>query len=242
MDYGVYIINQDGEGIFNRAKLMNAGFIEALKEYDYDCFVFSDVDLVPMDDRNIYKCYDNPRHLAVAMDKFNFQLPYKSYFGGVSSLSKEQFLKINGFPNTYWGWGGEDDDIYRRITFHGMTISRPDFVIGRYRMIRHERDLHNEPNPKNPDKLGLTKWTMDRDGINSLKYTVKEIVKDLLYTFITVDIQAPSSWMRIEPVDPEMVVINDSLVFKSRDSNKIRVVLSLFCLEWFYVVKVIYRF
>ncbi|XP_029004564.1 beta-1,4-galactosyltransferase 1-like [Betta splendens] len=192
-DVGVYVINQYGEGTFNRAKLMNAGVFEALKEYDYDCFVFSDVDLVPMDDRNLYRCFDKPRHLAVAMDKFQFQLPYKTFFGGVSSLSKEQFWKINGFPNTYWGWGGEDDDIYRRIYYRGMSISRPDSVIGKYRMIRHNRDLHNEPNPKNPDKLDSTKWAMDKDGINTLNYTVKNIEKDLLYTLITVDIDAPTS-------------------------------------------------
>ncbi|XP_027130197.1 beta-1,4-galactosyltransferase 1-like isoform X2 [Larimichthys crocea] len=191
LDYGVYIINQDGEGVFNRAKLMNAGFVEALKEYDYDCFVFSDIDLVPMDDRNLYRCFQNPRHLAVAMDKFNFQLPYGSFFGGVSSLSKSQFLKINGFPNTFWGWGGEDDDIYQRVIFHEMSISRPDLVTGKYKMIKHERDLHNERNPVNADKLKRTKSTMNEDGINSLNYTVKEIVKDILYTWITVDIQAP---------------------------------------------------
>lgn len=39
------------------------------------------------------------------------RLPYKTYFGGVSALSPEQYMKMNGFPNTYWGWGGEDDDI-----------------------------------------------------------------------------------------------------------------------------------
>lgn len=193
LDYGVYVIKQDGDGIFNRAKLMNAGYVEALKEYDYECFVFSDVDLVPLDDRNIYKCYDNPRHFAVAMDKFNFKLPYKRYFGGVSSLSNDQYLKINGFPNTYWGWGGEDDDIYNRIIFRGMSISRPDSVTGRYKMIKHTRDLHNEPNPKNAGKVNYTKRTMDKDGFNSLHYTVKEIVKDTLYTLITVDIQAPAS-------------------------------------------------
>ncbi|XP_073202136.1 beta-1,4-galactosyltransferase 1 isoform X2 [Lepidochelys kempii] len=115
LDYGVYVINQDGEETFNRAKLLNVGFEEALKEYDYDCFVFSDVDLIPMDDRNIYKCYSQPRHLSVSMDKFGFRLPYNQYFGGVSALSKEQFIKINGFPNNYWGWGGEDDDIYNRF-------------------------------------------------------------------------------------------------------------------------------
>nr|XP_046227920.1 beta-1,4-galactosyltransferase 1-like [Scatophagus argus] len=193
VDYGVYVINQDGEGVFNRAKLMNVGYVEALKEYDYDCFVFSDVDLVPLDDRNLYRCFDNPRHLAVGMDKFNFHLPYNTFFGGVSSLSKDQYLKINGFPNTYWGWGGEDDDIYNRIIFRGMSISRPDFVTGRYKMVKHTRDQHNEANPANPGKLGQTKWTMDKDGLNTLNYTVKATVKDRMYTFITVDINAPPS-------------------------------------------------
>lgn len=191
LDYGVYVINQDGEGIFNRAKLMNVGYVETLKEYNYTCFVFSDVDLVPMDDRNLYSCFDNPRHLAVAMDKFKFQLPYKSFFGGVSSLSKDQYLAINGFPNTYWGWGGEDDDIYNRVIAKKMNISRPSLALGKYRMIKHNRDLHNEANPKNPDKLKRTKGSMMEDGIMSLNYTVKDIVKDKLYTFITVDINAP---------------------------------------------------
>lgn len=191
LDYTVYIVNQDGEGVFNRAKLMNAGYVEAMKQYDHDCFVFSDIDLIPLDDRNLYRCFDNPRHLAVAMDKFNFQLPYNNFFGGVSSLSKGQYLKINGFPNTFWGWGGEDDDIYNRIVCRGLSISRPNSVMGKYKMIKHERDAHNEPNPKNAGKLSQTRQTMDRDGISSLKYTVKEIKKDILYTFITVDIEAP---------------------------------------------------
>ncbi|KAI9544522.1 Beta-1,4-galactosyltransferase 2 [Dissostichus eleginoides] len=104
-----------GEETFNRAKLLNVGYTEAMKDGEYDCFIFSDVDLIPMDDRNLYHCYDQPRHFAIAMDKFGFRLPYAGYFGGVSGLSKKQFLKINGFPNEYWGWGGEDDDIYNRL-------------------------------------------------------------------------------------------------------------------------------
>ncbi|MGH0152889.1 UNVERIFIED_CONTAM: hypothetical protein FKN15_023665 [Acipenser sinensis] len=142
------LFRRKGDETFNRAKLMNVGYAESLKEYDYDCFVFSDVDLIPMDDRNIYKCFSQPRHLSVSMDKFDFSLPYEQYFGGVSSLSKEQFQKINGFPNNYWGWGGEDDDIYNRLSFRGMTISRPDAIIGKYRMIHHNRDTKNEPNPE----------------------------------------------------------------------------------------------
>ncbi|XP_077128710.1 beta-1,4-galactosyltransferase 1 [Ranitomeya variabilis] len=188
LDYGVFVINQDGDTTFNRAKLLNVGYMEALKEYDYNCFVFSDVDLIPMDDRNIYKCYSQPRHLSVSMDKFGFGLPYKQYFGGVSALSKEQFEKINGFPNNYWGWGGEDDDIYNRIASRGMSISRPDAVTGKCRMIRHDRDAKNDPNPKRFDLIAHTRQTMNSDGINSLKYDVLKTEKLPLYTMITVDI------------------------------------------------------
>ncbi|XP_036372598.1 beta-1,4-galactosyltransferase 1-like [Megalops cyprinoides] len=192
LDYGVYVINQYGEETFNRAKLLNVGYVEALKEYDYDCFVFSDVDLIPMDDRNTYKCYSQPRHLSVSMDKFGFNLPYLQYFGGVSSLSKEQYLKINGFPNNYWGWGGEDDDIYNRLSFKGMSISRPDGTIGKCRMIRHQRDKKNEPNPQRFDRIAHTRETMNRDGINSLEYKVVNVEKDQLYTKIIVDVGKPS--------------------------------------------------
>lgn len=188
LDYGVYVINQDGDSTFNRAKLLNIGFVEALKEYDYNCFVFSDVDLIPMDDRNIYKCYSQPRHLSVSMDKFGFGLPYNQYFGGVSALSKDQFERINGFPNNYWGWGGEDDDIYNRIASRGMSISRPDAVTGKCRMIRHDRDKQNDPNPKRFDLIAHTRHTMNSDGINSLTYKVVKTEKHPLYTKITVDV------------------------------------------------------
>ncbi|XP_075719011.1 beta-1,4-galactosyltransferase 1 [Rhinoderma darwinii] len=193
LDYGVFVINQDGDATFNRAKLLNIGYMEALKEYDYNCFVFSDVDLIPMDDRNIYKCYSQPRHLSVSMDKFGFGLPYNQYFGGVSALSKEQFKKINGFPNNYWGWGGEDDDIYNRIASRGMSISRPDAITGKCRMIRHERDAKNDPNPQRFDLISHTRQTMNSDGINSLKYNVVKTEKFPLYTKITVDVGPPPS-------------------------------------------------
>ncbi|TDH05842.1 hypothetical protein EPR50_G00126790 [Perca flavescens] len=191
IDYGIYIINQLGEDTFNRAKLLNVGYTEALKDAEYDCFIFSDVDLIPMDDRNLYHCYDQPRHFAIAMDKFGFRLPYAGYFGGVSGLSKKQFLKINGFPNEYWGWGGEDDDIYNRITLNGMKVSRPDVRIGRYRMIKHERDKHNEPNPQRFNKIQNTKNTMKKDGISSLTYRLVQVKKYPLYTNISVEIGKP---------------------------------------------------
>eukprot|EP00079_Xenopus_tropicalis_P020571 XP_012811669.1 PREDICTED: UDP-Gal:betaGlcNAc beta 1,4- galactosyltransferase, polypeptide 1, gene 1 isoform X4 [Xenopus tropicalis] len=183
---------KDGDNTFNRAKLMNIGYAESLKEYDYNCFVFSDVDIVIMDDKNLYRCFNQPRHLSVAMDKFGFGLPYHQYFGGVSALSKEQFRRINGFPNTYWGWGGEDDDIYNRIVAKGMSISRPDATTGKCRMIKHNRDEKNGDNPKRFDLISRTRHTMEKDGINSLSYKVVKKEKFPLYVKITVDAGIPS--------------------------------------------------
>jgi len=45
---------------------------------------------------------------------YYFRLPYFTIFGGVSGLTKEQFTKTNGFSNQFFGWGGEDDDMWNR--------------------------------------------------------------------------------------------------------------------------------
>lgn len=64
---------QAGNYTFNRAKLMNVGFREAMREEDWDCLFFHDVDLIPEDDRNTYVCDSNPKHAAIAMDKFGYK-------------------------------------------------------------------------------------------------------------------------------------------------------------------------
>ncbi|KAG0428688.1 hypothetical protein HPB47_024342 [Ixodes persulcatus] len=64
IDYGIFVIEQDENGKFNRAKLFNVGYLESLALYDYECFIFHDVDLVPEDDRILYTCPEKPRHLS----------------------------------------------------------------------------------------------------------------------------------------------------------------------------------
>ncbi|XP_077319481.1 beta-1,4-galactosyltransferase 3-like [Lithobates pipiens] len=188
LNYGIYIIHQAGNFTFNRAKLMNVGFKEAMKDKAWDCLILHDVDLIPEDDRNLYTCAEFPIHASVAIDKFNYTLPYESCFGGVSALTPEQYRKTNGLSNSYWGWGGEDDDLSSRIYFGGMKISRPAALVGRYKMIQHNPDQGNELNPQRFTLLEQTLKTWRQDGLNSLKY--KRLSKELLplYTNITVDI------------------------------------------------------
>ncbi|XP_040189877.1 beta-1,4-galactosyltransferase 3-like isoform X2 [Rana temporaria] len=188
LNYGIYVIQQAGNFLFNRAKLMNVGFKEAMRDEAWDCLFFHDVDLIPEDDRNLYTCDGFPKHASVAIDKFNYTLPYRSSFGGVSALTPEQYQKVNGFSNSYWGWGGEDDDFSSRIQYSGMRISRPSALVGRYKMIRHTPDKGNKQNPQRFFLLRRTLRTWRQDGLSSLKYKV--LFKELLplYTKITVNI------------------------------------------------------
>ena len=115
---------------------MNVGYIEALKISPFSCLVFHDVDLIPANDFNNYGCPTSPRHLSRAVDKFGYELPYDSIFGGVEMFLTNDFIKINGFSNSYWGWGGEDDDLYQRISEHRLTLTRPTREEGEYTMMQ----------------------------------------------------------------------------------------------------------
>uniref|UniRef100_A0A8C8BN84 Beta-1,4-galactosyltransferase n=1 Tax=Otus sunia TaxID=257818 RepID=A0A8C8BN84_9STRI len=114
LQFAFYVVEQAGNQPFNRAMLFNVGFREAMKDLDWDCLIFHDVDHIPENDRNYYGCGQMPRHFAAKLDKYMYLLPYNEFFGGVSGLTVQQFQKINGFPNAFWGWGGEDDDLWNR--------------------------------------------------------------------------------------------------------------------------------
>ncbi|XP_063064046.1 beta-1,4-galactosyltransferase 3 [Engraulis encrasicolus] len=187
--YTIYIVHQSGNSTFNRAKLLNVGVREALKDEDWSCIFLHDVDLLPENDHNTYTCNPQyPTHLSVAMDKFRYRLPYPQYFGGVSAVTPNQYLKMNGFPNQYWGWGGEDDDIAARIRLSGMKIVRPPVAIGHYKMIKHKGDQGNEQNPRRFDLLKRTRINWRSDGLNSLKYSLLSKVLEPLYTNLSVNI------------------------------------------------------
>jgi len=185
LDYGIYVVEQHGDEPFNRAMLFNVGAAEALKQYDYQCFVFHDVDLMPEDDRNIYSCPVQPRHMSVAIDTFMYQLPYDGIFGGVSAMKLEHFRQVNGFSNKYWGWGGEDDDMGDRLVSKKLYISRYPANIARYKMLSHTK------NKVNPDRFKILysgAKRMDSDGYNSLVYKRVQLRKYKLYTWVLVDL------------------------------------------------------
>ena len=63
-------------------------------------------------------------------------------FGGASAISKDHFLLVNGFSNAFFGWGAEDDDMYRRIRRLKLKLSRYPLTIARYTMLSHGHEGH----------------------------------------------------------------------------------------------------
>ena len=91
---------------------MNVGF-DLVKAKRFDCFYFSDVDLFPMNDKMSLQCPSKePKHVSTYTDKFSPGAAKFDYsneeknFSGVTVFTPEQFKKINGFSNQFWGWGG----------------------------------------------------------------------------------------------------------------------------------------
>ncbi len=119
LDYGIYLVEPLPNLEFNRGLLMNIGFLEALKMSNnkWECFIFHDVDLLPEDERNLYTCSDNPRHMSGAVSTLGYRLPYETIFGGVTAITRQQMISANGYSNLYFGWGGEGILFILKILF-----------------------------------------------------------------------------------------------------------------------------
>ena len=58
--------------LFNKGLIMNIAFKYAMKQENFDCVIFHDVDMIPENDLNFYECGSHPRHLSPALDEMRY--------------------------------------------------------------------------------------------------------------------------------------------------------------------------
>ncbi|XP_047992575.1 beta-1,4-N-acetylgalactosaminyltransferase bre-4-like isoform X2 [Leguminivora glycinivorella] len=184
LDYGIFVVEQTGTREFNRGKLMNVGFIEA---GGWECYIFHDVDLLPLDHRNVYSCPSarHPRLYDAIVEGNDLRAILKGNFGGVAAVTVEQFANANGYSNGYWGWGGEDNDLYYRLIASGYTISQYGSAVARYKALQHSRM------PRNHRRYRLLLQTMkafQMDGLSTLEYRLVSKTQHKLFTKIVVNV------------------------------------------------------
>lgn len=134
----IVIMEQADDRPFNRGALFNAGFLLAPK---CEWTAFHDIDMLPVDSSCDYSAPASIRHNAGCAEQHGFKLPYLNYLGGVLLAANVAFRAVNGFSNSYWGWGCEDDDLFLRFWRAGVSIER---IPGRYRSLPHSRTGYDE--------------------------------------------------------------------------------------------------
>lgn len=165
----VLIVEQGNDKRFNRGILLNIGF--ALSK---ECrrIVFHDVDTLPSSKLWPYYHSNQYEVLHLAAPEI-FREEARDFFGGVTAFSSESFQSTNGFPNTFWGWGGEDIALAQRVARAGLTVYRP--TTGNYISLEHPPAKDCARNTSMQQDLWRDIESSAHDGLNSLRF---EIIKE----------------------------------------------------------------
>ncbi|XP_067935262.1 beta-1,4-galactosyltransferase 7-like [Watersipora subatra] len=175
IEHHIYIINQADKLRFNRAALINVGY--KLSVLDCDYLVMHDVDLLPLNPLLDYG-YPEGYVFHVAAPNLHPLYHYKTFVGGILILTHQDYSRLNGLSNRYWGWGREDDEFYVRMKEADIIVKRPDIekVKTGNKTFRHVHDRVKRP--RDNKRYGDQKKSgghRDRiTGLQSVDYTLTE--------------------------------------------------------------------
>lgn len=196
----IFILNQADRFRFNRASLINTGFLYTEKEFDY--IAMHDVDLLPLND-NLNYSFPVQGVFHVAAPNLHPKYNYDTFVGGILLVNKKHFREVNGMSNRYWGWGLEDDEFYTRLTEAKIPVMRPPSNIGtdKTNTFSHIHDrLHRKRDTiKCYNQREVTRKRDRVTGLNnSLKYEIADrkiltIDEDTTITVLNIQLHCDKS-------------------------------------------------
>ena len=191
------LIKQEGSNMakFNLGRLKNIGFhISNLETQEIDNvhFILSDLDLIPSHPLipDYIRKPDNPIHLANRGTRYTNnkgESLNKAFFGGVISVNETDFIKANGYPNDFWGWGGEDEALKERFIKNKIKIDKSiepvvdleEFVDfdGKNNFLKQNKLKDN----RKKEKIIRDNIEWKNNGLNNIESTYK-IISEKNYT------------------------------------------------------------
>ncbi|CAH0763257.1 unnamed protein product [Diatraea saccharalis] len=120
--FNIFVVQQKDNNRFNRASLINVGFL--CTKLDYDYIAMHDVDLMPINDNLKYN-YPASGPFHISSPQTHPKYHYDTFIGGILLITKEHYELVDGMSNNYWGWGLEDDEFYVRLRDAGLKVTRP---------------------------------------------------------------------------------------------------------------------
>ncbi|OJW85071.1 MAG: hypothetical protein BGO69_01780 [Bacteroidetes bacterium 46-16] len=179
-DSKILVVEQDDTKAFNRAKLLNIGFLHCYRETDAVCL--QDVDTLAIAGKVDLSFPDKPTHLGTHIESFGWRLPYNTYWSGSNLLSVGQMWSVNGFYNDYYGWGGEDDCFRRSFVERNIPIQSRE---GWFKSLPHMRPRLDTQLRAN--MLETLKKPRDfSNGLSSCQYTLNSTEEQDGYTLLKV--------------------------------------------------------
>jgi hypothetical protein len=195
----IFVVDQCDENLFNRGKLINVGAALAGDNFDYFCL--HDVDMLPLDCN--YGMPSAPLRLYSSILSNEGTREVSSVcFGGMVSISRNDFTAVNGFSNKFWHWGKEDDNFLLRLLRTGLNPAVD--TQGTFAEIEDSSDRHRpvvEGQVTDDRTLGETYIERNRqyqykaargliplfdEGLSSIKYELIEKTENEQYTRLRV--------------------------------------------------------
>ena len=166
----IYVIEQNdvdtgssvNETKFNRGALLNSGYLMAKGDHQYPVVVFHDIDLLPsrrmvpyyVDFINLNNTKESTYKIAHYAHKWNrYEEIGERFVGGVLGIQTALFEELNGYPNYFEGWGGEDEALIKRLE---------KYIVERDLKTSLEEMIYRPPNIASDDYVDL-------EGIETMK-------------------------------------------------------------------------
>jgi hypothetical protein len=180
--YRVFIVEQENGLPFNRGAIKNIGFVLGHEASDYTCF--HDIDYLPV--WADYSWSDTPvciiwhgaetRPLSTKHPQ-SLRHKIEDFHGGVVLTPNALFEQVDGYANTYWGWGWEDSDLKCRYDAAGIAFTRRK---GSFQPLHHDHDGYNLDFTLKPSAIANERHFNERlafpaaqtDGITTLGFDI----------------------------------------------------------------------
>ena len=179
IEFKIIIIQQNGDDLFNRGKLLNIAFLESEK-------LFSKYNVTYMHmncDYTFNLNYTFPKSLLYLDDNFynlfTVECMKNNSLGGCCLFDCKLFKSINGFPNDFYGWGGEDRGIYYRCLNKNIKIIETEYTKSnndknKNFIIDENNDNVTDTSKNNKHLLKANINDIEINGLTNCKYKIAD--------------------------------------------------------------------
>jgi len=136
-NYDIIVVEQSTDYKFNIGKLKNIGFdyLNKKSKKKYSNYIFADIDSIPDSEliEYFFKQTDSLNSLAIYGTRYENidSKTSRPFVGALISCTKNIFEELNGYPNNFYGWEGEDTNLLLRL----YGINKPLYINSKGKII-----------------------------------------------------------------------------------------------------------